>query len=65
MCLADVVQGIVVLRFLRLFPQPRQEVHVAPVQKRDDLEFYVLRELEQDAVLDQGAFPILKLAHWR
>ena len=39
MCLADVVQGIVVLRFLRLFPQPRQEVNEAPVQKRDALEF--------------------------
>ena len=39
MCLADVVQGIVFLRFLRLLPQPRQEVNEARVQKRDALEF--------------------------
>ena len=25
----------------------------------------LLRQFEQDTVLDQGAFPILKPAHWR
>ena len=45
MCLADVVQGIVVLRFLRLLPQPRQEVNEARVQKRDALEFVLAGDL--------------------